>query len=239
MNRAKNFIIFTFLLTFAVCGSAQEKVDPKITKEIIDSLDKGAEFNDLLKTGPKRIKNLELGFSTPNELENYKFFKEGKLKRLKLGISTKDGVKEIFGKDCEDICEYDKDWRIVFTYFKNISREVTENGIKKKLVADPQSANKIYSVKLVPENRISFSQVKFPDEFYKGQTVAFGHDFSGHASGISIDVYVDSYGLQYNIFDKENYTTFEEKDKRQHGDLMSVEYTIPNNLEEKFFIEQK
>ncbi|MCW5959963.1 MAG: hypothetical protein KIS76_07355 [Pyrinomonadaceae bacterium] len=239
MNRAKIFITFIFLLIFVGCVSAQEQVDPRITKEVIDPLEKGAEFSELLGLRPKKIKNLELGFSTPNELEGYKFFNEGKLRGLKLGISTKNNVKEIFGKDCEDICVYDDTWTVVVTYFKDISKEITENGIKKKLIAEPQSVNKIYSVKLVPRNRISFTEVKFPDEFYKGQSISFGHDFSGNAASISTDVYTDSYGLKYNIFDKENYSTFEEKDNRRHGDLMSIEYTIPNNLEEKFFIEQK
>jgi hypothetical protein len=37
----------------------------------------------------------------------------------------------------------------------------------------------------------------------------------------------------------ESYTTFKEKDSRQPGDLISIEYTIPNNLEDKMFVEQK
>lgn len=230
MKPAKFLIAFTFILTFALRALAQEVEVPVTTNE---------ELVDLLKLGPKKIKNLELGFSTPNELKGYEFFKDGKLQSLKLGISVKDDVKKIFGKDCEDICEYDKDWTIVFTYFENITKEITENGKKIKMAADPQSANKIYSVKLVPVNRVVFSEVKIPDEFYKSRSVVFGHDLSGNAAGLSIDVYVDSYGLKYNVFDTENYTTFKEKDSRRPGGLISIEYTIPNNLEDKMFVEQK
>lgn len=228
MNRAKIFIAFTFLLAFAVCVSAQDSSVSNLSDE---------EFTDLLKIGPKKIKYLELGFSTPNELEGYEFFKKGRLKELKLGISTKDDIQKIFGKNCEDICDYDDKWRVVFTYFKNISKEITENGTKKKLIVEPQSADKIYSIKLVPKNRVSFTEVKFSDEFYKGQSISFGHDFSGNAASISSDVYRDSYGLKYWIFNKENYSTFKEKENRRVGDLISIEYTIPNNLEDKMFIE--
>ena len=230
MKPAKIFIAFTLLLASAFQVPAQD---------ISISFPSEEEFSELLKLGPKKIKNLELGFSTPNELDEYKFFAEGKLKGLKLGISTKDDIKKIFGKDCEDICEYDANWRVVFTYFENISKEITENGIKKKIVADAQSADKIYSVKLVPKNRISLTDVKFPEVFYKGRSVAFGHDFSGNAAGISSDVYTDSYGLKYWIFDAETYSTFKEKDNRQNGDLISIEYTIPNNLEDKMFVEKQ
>jgi len=51
MNQAKIFITLIFLLAFAVCISAQ-------SNSIAEDLD----FNDLLNLGPKKNKNLELGF---------------------------------------------------------------------------------------------------------------------------------------------------------------------------------
>ncbi|HMS41797.1 MAG TPA: hypothetical protein PKE69_16315, partial [Pyrinomonadaceae bacterium] len=66
----------------------------------------------------------------PNELEGYKFFDKGKLKGLKLTVSTKEDVIKIFGSDCESGCDYDEIWKIDFSYFGLISKETTINDKK-------------------------------------------------------------------------------------------------------------
>jgi hypothetical protein len=235
MNRAKILIAFTFLLAFVLHVSAQN-----------DSIPDDLNFNDLLLLGPKKIKNLSLGFSTPNELEGYQFFSNGKLNKLKIGVSTKENVEAIFGTICKEFCSYDSNWQIQFEYFDEKTLITSEyydgSGSKtgvKKFASLSQYNGKIRSVEFIPQNTISFSKVTFSDKFYKFSSVAFGHDFDGNATHVAFDSYTDSYGLKYTVFDKISFSTLKNKDKRQNGDLISIEYTIPKELEDKMFVEQK
>jgi hypothetical protein len=235
MKSVKIFIAFTFLLAFALQVSAQNNSIP-------DDLD----FNDLLRLGPKKIKNLTLGFSTLNELEGYQFFSNGKLNKLKIGVSTKENVEAILGTICKEACNYDSNWKIQFEYFeeKTFSTSYYSDGKGnktdiKKFVPLSEYHGKIRSVKFIPQKTISFSKVTFSDKFYKFSSVAFGHDFDGNATHAAFDSYIDSYGLKYTVFDKISFSTLENKDKRQNGDLISIEYTIPKELEDKMFVEQK
>jgi hypothetical protein len=196
--------------------------------------------------GKQKVKGLKLGFSTPNELKSYKFFGKGKLKGLKLGISTKEDIKGIWGATCEEICIYNSKWNVLFNYFDIDTSFTIESfdgsGHKvaiKNFLSLPEYHGRLRSVRLIPKKRVSFNQVSFPDEFEKFSSVIFGHDFSGHAAGIAIDFYTDSYGLKYAIFDKVNYTTFKEKEIRRKGDLISIEYQIPREVETKMFEEVK
>ncbi|HQU85800.1 MAG TPA: hypothetical protein PKY59_21870 [Pyrinomonadaceae bacterium] len=158
---------------------------------------------------------------------------------MKLGISTVEDVKAIFGTACDDLCEYDSNWKVLFIYFKNISVQTMRDEKKIKLIAEPESVNKLYSISIIPNNEVSLKDVKFSNEFYKSSESITGHDFSGNSSRISVAVFSDSYGLKYSIFNREDYSTFKEKNTRQNGSLIEIKYTIPNNLEEKMFIEQK
>lgn len=226
MKLVNIIVVFVFLSAFTFNVLAQDtKVDPLVLKEIFEELPE-----------EKTVENLKLGERSPNELEGYEFFKTGKLKELKLGISTRENVRETLGKDCEDICEYSDDWRIVFTYFDHISREISEDGKTTKYLPDPKFANTIYSIKFVPKKRISFSNITFSDQFRKFGATAFGHDFSGKAVHVAFFSYTDPYGLRYVIFDKITLNTANKKDESQTGDLMSIEYTIPRQLEEKMFV---
>ena len=112
MNRAKIFVVFTFLLAFAVCVSAQS-----------------VQF--------------------PNELKGYEFFGKGKLANLKLGVSIKEDVKNVFGVPRQEIYnsavyDYDPNWSIQFVYFDEQKSMITHclasdtSKIIKKLVPLPQ-----------------------------------------------------------------------------------------------------
>ena len=233
MKSAKIFIVFTFLLAFAVCVSAQNDSIPSVVK-----------FGDLLE--PKKVKDLKFGFSTTNELKGYEFFGKGKLNKLKIGVSTKENVKAILGNTCEEFCNYDSNWKIRFEYFDEKTTYTTKsydgNGNKtdaKKFVPLSEYFGKIRSVEFIPKKRVSFSKAIYSNEFHKASSVVFGDDFSGNSVGVAIDSYTDGYGLRYTIFDKINYTSLKNKDKRLKGDLISIEYKIPKELEDKMFVEQK
>ena len=182
----------------------------------------------------KKISGLRVGTVSPNELAGYKFFLTGKLKSLRLGVSGRAEVVKIFGKSCEEICEYDADWKIVFEYFDDLdSYWIQPDGGKtkwQKMVILPETVGKISRVILSPTNRISFSRVKFSNEFYKYSGVLTGESAGGKSTSATLDSYLDGYGLKYILIGKINYSDREEIKIRQDGDLAFIEYQIPPSL---------
>ncbi|MGI8466924.1 MAG: hypothetical protein ACR2N3_00540 [Pyrinomonadaceae bacterium] len=183
MKLAKIFIVFTFLLAFAVCISAQDN-----------------QF--------------------PNELKGYEFFGKGKLKELKLGISTKEDVERVFGESCKKPCKYNRDWNIFFKYFDFASIE--KNGVK--FVPKQEFYGKLYSITLTPKNRIPFQKIQFPKLFASGHGSGSGYSDKGYSSKEEKD-YRDVNGLIYTICEK----SFSIPCKK--GDLTAIIYSIPEKLE--------
>jgi len=168
----------------------------------------------------------------PNELKGYEFFAKGKLKDLKLGISTPKDIKDNFGENCENSCEYDENWMITFDFFsKNQTIEI--GG--KILTPKEDFHEKLYSVALVPRKNISFRKTKFPKYF---SLIGYGGgggcpDGDGECSWREDKLYKDEYGLIYSICEK----SFPNKCKK--GDLSAIIYSIPDTLEAKIFTEEK
>ena len=79
------------------------------------------------------------------ELKGFEFYNEGKLKNLKIGVSTQKDVVKIFGEQCKVTCDYNENWIIEFEYWEELS-----------------------SIILRPKNRTSFSTILFPSNFEKG-----------------------------------------------------------------------
>ncbi len=194
MKSARIFIVFTFLLAFVVCVSAQAN-------------------------------------PYPNELRGYEFFGKGKLKDLKLGVSTKEDTKRIFGQDCEYVCQYDENW---FVNFDFIDENTTKEIGGKKFIPKKEFIGTLYSITLQPKKNISFQKIKFSKSFALGNG-------GGSASGSETDegswyeskVYEDSSGLIYDICKK----SFPDKCKK--GELLAIEYTLPKKSEAKLFTLQK
>jgi hypothetical protein len=195
-----------------------------------------------------QVENLEPGFITPNELEGYEYFKKGKLNKIRLGVSTKANIEEIFGSDCEKPCDYDSNWAITFDYFnkdsvivKNLNKLVEKQYVPKK-----ETVGKISSVRISPKKRVSFEDIAFSNKFKKHSYLETGYPRSTDKDGVLIDVYTDSYGLQYAFFDKFTIDTFKDTfnlrkqfSNFRKGDLIIIKYTIPEELENEFLIEDK
>jgi hypothetical protein len=175
----------------------------------------------------------------PNELKGFQFFGKGKLKHLKLGISAKKDVMTIFGKDCESYCDYDKNWEINFIYFRNITKVTTINDIKTKYVPNPKYLGTLYSITLRPKLAVSFGKIGFSSKFSYGSGGSAGHDGKGGGTNISFTTRKDKFGLKYVIFKEITLTTLTTKPSERKGDLISIEYSLPEKLEEEMFIEQK
>lgn len=168
----------------------------------------------------------------PNELKGYHFFNKAKLKELKLGVSTKQDVIEIFGENCQDVCDYNQNWVVNFTYFDN----VTKGGWRKEktYISISKYLGKLYSIRLQPKLNISFKKTVFP--------LRFKYSTGGwRDNGVTIYylAYSDKYGLEYRIFDETAFTKYKSRSKWKRGDLLSIEYQIPEKLEKTMFIEKQ
>lgn len=171
----------------------------------------------------------------PNELKGYEFFGKGKLKALKLGVSTKEDTKKIFGQECEYVCKYDENW---FVNFDFIDENTTKEIGKKKFIPRQEFFGKLYSITLQSKEDVSFLKIKFPRVFafsYSG-----GATVSENETGLNSShtwykgkIYEDSNGLSYDIC----LQSF--PDKCEKGELLAIEYTIPKKSETKLFILQK
>ncbi len=181
----------------------------------------------------------------PNELQGYNFFDKGKLKGLKVTVSTKEDVKKNFGSDCESGCHHNNDWTISFSYFGSMYKETTVNDKKIKYVPKEEYIGKVYSIRLIPKKRISFSQITFSNKFSQGNGFSVGDSFDSEgnltgAVGTSYYAYEDRYGLEYTIFEKTSYTVgTAKKSKHSKGNLIEIEYSIPSQIEEIMFVEQQ
>jgi hypothetical protein len=181
--------------------------------------------------------------SYPNELDGYKFFDQGKLKGLKLTVSTREEVEKIFGSDCDADCDYNENWKISFDYFGPISKEKTVDNKKITYVPKKELVGKIYSITLFPKRKLPFDRIAFPRQLKQLSSFSVGDNFdtSGQltsAAGTSYKTYLDRYGLKYEIYEG-GYTVGDaKKDDRRKGDLMLIEYTIPDKIEETTFVEE-
>lgn len=179
----------------------------------------------------------------PNELKGYQFFDKGRLKGLKLAVSTKEDVKNNLGAGCESSCDFDENWTIYFTYFDDISKEDSDDKTT-KYVPDAKYIGKLYSITLFPKRKISFSRIVFSTKFRESQGFSVGHNYDNRgrmiaAVGTSSESFYDRYGLTYTIFEEIAYTVGQiERGDQRKGDLISIEYTIPDKIEEKMFVEQ-
>ncbi len=180
----------------------------------------------------------------PNELEGYNFFDRGKLRGLKLMVSTKEDVTKIFGSDCDSDCDYDDNWKINFNYFGGISKEKTVGDRRIRFVPKKELVGKIYSISITPKQRLPFDRVVFPIQFKRLANFSVGHNFKpdgrmSKAVGTSYKTYLDRYGLRYAIY-QDGYTIGDvEKSDRRKGDLMFIEYAIPDKIEETTFVEEQ
>ena len=179
----------------------------------------------------------------PNELQGYNFFDKGKLKGLKVTVSTKEDVTKNFGSDCESGCDYNDDWSVNFSYFGTITKETTINDKKIKYVPKEELIGKIYSIRLIPKKRVSFSRVIFSDKFSQSYGFSVGDNFDSEgfkgAVSTSYYSYEDRYGLEYTVFKETSYVVGEaKKSQYSKGNLTGIEYSIPNQIEETMFVEQ-
>ena len=187
------------------------------------------------------VRGLKVGDVSPNELQGYKFFTEGKLKNIRIGLSTREDMKRIFGATCEGRCDYDENWQVFVNYFGDGGpTTISKSSGEFELIPKPGFIGTLRIVKLIPKRRISFSRVSFPRRFAKSLTYAIGdawgvNGFEGAVHSTS-DVYGDGYGLSYSVYRKETFNNLRNQQKSREdvrtGDLLEIEYSIPDSLDD-------
>lgn len=205
MKFTKLTIIFIFLLAFAVSVSAQ--VNPY-----------------------------------PNELEGFEFFRNGILKGFTLGVSTKEDVKRIFGEECNNQielnelnsttngCDYDKNWKIMFTYLDLGMEFDVDNGS----IGSPKLEfyGRIWDITLIPKKRISVNKNEFSKVFkpWTGKQVWCSNSSyeNDNCSWSKNKFYQNSNGLTYAICIKDS------KKQCKKGSLNWIEYKILPKLRYKY-----
>lgn len=201
-------------------------------------------------SGPPTIKGLVLGQVSPNEMPGYEFFKKGRLKTIRLGISTKDDMRTIFGDTCESTCDYDENWKIYADYyddrveFSRTSGETKETQTETEYIPRPEFVDKLESIRFTPKRRISFLKVTFPRTFGSSDRMSIGDawDENGFAGAVhtTSKVYADGYGLEYSVYGAETFNNLrakgpEVKDPPRKGDLSSIKYSVPEIFETMIF----
>jgi hypothetical protein len=172
--------------------------------------------------------------SYPNELKGYEFFRSGKLKGIKLGYSTKEDIRRIFGENCENGCEYNKNWTINIDYFEGISRETTKDNIKQKFVPANEFLSNINSIKLLPKNKISFLKFISSNKLrFSGGGYSCFFGGLGDNANISFDIYQFTETVSYSVCSESTNSICNK------GDLITIDYQLPSELEDKFFVLQK
>lgn len=210
MNRTKIFIVITFLFTFAV----------------------GVSVAFLLSFDSHVVAQ---SVQFPNELKDYKFFGKGKLEKIKLGVSTRNDVKVIFGQECEKECDYDENFKIKIEYLAALDDCMTTKDVSDKLMC-PQNnfVGTISSITFEPKKEQSLNDLPISEfsKFSGGTSITKG-------SGISTSYtsFTDKYGLEYSIDNRlsgkavlrSRYPSFIE------GNLYSIKYIFTDDIIRKVF----
>ena len=195
--------------------------------------------------GPPTIRGLLVGETSPNELPGFKFFAKGKLAGLKLGFSTREDVRNVFGDSCEAPRDYDENWSIWADYFdvdEVITTTTTDNKgaeIKYEYFPNPEYVGKLQVIRLTPKKRISLGKQRFSAVFGQNESFSVGDAWDENGFGGAVHTtsktYTDGYGLEYRVFDKETFNNLKVRLKKaesdiRSGDLVQIDYAIPDTL---------
>ncbi|MBS1793876.1 MAG: hypothetical protein JSS81_08475 [Acidobacteria bacterium] len=168
----------------------------------------------------------------PNEIEGFHFFKEGKLKGIVLGVSTREDIERIFGPPIvptviknASIYDYDSDWKMFIVY---LSREGSRRtyiysrcGVEYKStwVPKPEYIGKIQSIQIIPKKPISFNKIIEQPDLLKS------FDMQKTQSST---YYIGRCSLTYNVDN-------EDSEKPTKRDLESIMYSANPIWERSWF----
>ena len=176
----------------------------------------------------------------PNELKGFEFFGKGKLRNLKIGVSTKEDVRNILGETCESACDYDKNWTINFDFYENnwIKKDTNPNGEKTVQYLDQKYLGKLRRIELRSKKRVSFKDISFSDEFSKlSRSEITKNPQKNISKMVTYVLFQDSNGLTYELFGAKDIDNTKTSGKSLYdkGDLYSIVYNISKEQEKEMF----
>jgi hypothetical protein len=192
-----------------------------------------------------------MGEVSPNEIRGYEFFKKGKLNSIRLGISTKDDVRRIFGDTCDSVCDFDENWRLWADYyedgmaFSQTTGDSKDADVKTEFFPRPEFIGKLQTLRLTPKKPIPFLRVVFPKTFVKNERYSIGDawDENGFAGAVhsTSNTYTDGYGLEYSVYDRETFNNLrskvpEQKNTVRKWDLLGIEYGVPDSFNDAIYV---
>jgi len=167
----------------------------------------------------------------PNELKGYEFFDKGKLKKIKLGFSTKKDIKKIFGEYCEKFCDYDENFKIKVEYLAALDDCMTTEDIRDRAMC-PQNnfVGKISSITIDPKK----DQILKDLPTSKFNKVSGGTTISkGSGESVSYASFTDNYGLKYSILSGN--TIYSQYPQFVEGKVYSIQYVFTDDFIRKVF----
>lgn len=166
-------------------------------------------------------------YAYSNELTGFEFFKSGRLSHLKLLLSTSDDVKDMFGENCRNGCDYDEDWKIGFAYVNSgWYKKFTENG--KEVIYKPKAefVGKLADIDFRPKKPILLPEsYSFATEFK-----CLNGTSSGNGLKYNSRVCIDEQRIIYII---SNETT--QDGKVIKNQLMSISYLPTKKDDDEIF----
>lgn len=182
----------------------------------------------------------------PNELDGFKFFGEGKLSPLRLGVSTEKDVEEIFGAPVEIVAnsklfansktyDYNSDWLIRIYYFdpekskRIIGSIVNRVVVTKTFALLPEYIGKMNYVQMIPKKKIPFPEITSRNNF-GGTGTYFSPWKDPKVATLDSKSYQDNNGLIYDV---------DYKNSESKGNFKWIEYRIPPKAQCKMYVEQE
>src|ERR1043166_4932913 len=209
-------MIRLLLLTIIFSLSIFSQEAKEIQRQIEEKTPQELNFKEVLCFDARcipTIKDLKVGDASPNEFAGYRFFAEGKLKDIRLGISTREDMKKLFGSTCEGVSSYDDNWNIWANYFEKVSPDTrpkpkgSENVVYRILQPKENFLGTLRFIRLIPKKNISFAKVLFRENFgsHTSYSVGDSWDLDGFKGAVDTEsqVYEDGYGLTYSVFLRE------------------------------------
>ena len=163
----------------------------------------------------------------PNEIEGLQFSKQDKVKDLVLLVSSMEDVKKLFGKDCENGCEFNEDWDIGFSYVNaGWSTTTSEKGVNSLLKPLPEFVGKLAGITFYPRRPVLLPEsTVFPE----GLKCNKGSATRGDLRFRSITC-ADDRRLFYYIYDETS-----AEGKFQKNQLSSISYIMTKEKEKSIF----
>ena len=157
----------------------------------------------------------------PNEQKGFELFKNGKWKTLKPFVSTKSDVEKIFGKNCEELCDYDENWSFQVMYIGQCS---SYSASEKKFVprVEEDLLGKYQNIIFYPKKRFTRKSFNFGKKWSRLKVE------ESHQIPSKTIQYNDSSGMVYRFWDENS-----EDGKFKVGDLNLIIYGIPDTDFEK------